>query len=140
MRRIAGILFAALELAALAGAYALDHYSRAKLGMNRWLVYHNQGWEASYPIPAIKLALAGLLIALLALAVCRFIKSKARTPLFSVACLLSLLLIAGTVMFIVSCDTAGFRAYYLICAVLAIASAMQVGWCLVVAGAQAKVD
>lgn len=65
MKRAGYILAWLLELSALAGAYAIHYFTRKRMGMARWVVYKNQGWEREYPMESLRWA-AVLMIVLLA--------------------------------------------------------------------------
>ncbi len=71
MRQAIAIVFEVLALASCAGAYALEHFTKVKLGMTRWVNYNSTAIKQIVPIDVIYIActvlLAVLLIGLLAM-------------------------------------------------------------------------
>lgn len=68
MKKVAYLLALLLEVAALAGAYAVHYFTVRRMGMVRYVIYKNQGWERDYPMGALTMA-GVLVIALLTAAV-----------------------------------------------------------------------
>ena len=114
-----------VEMVALVGAYLLNHYARSKLGMNRWLGYHNDRWEEGLPIPAIEAVVAIVLI-LLALTAVMMLKRRKQVGAIPIASVvISCALTVVTCAFVALNTTADFRAYYLMAICFAIATALQ---------------
>lgn len=115
-----------VELAALVGADTLDHFGRAKLGMNRWLVFHNTAWEESLPIAALEVACVVLLLVLLALTVAVVLKRRSATALFAVEAVLSLCCIVVFSFFMLNNSAELNHAFYLMSACYALGCLVQV--------------
>lgn len=127
MKKLGYVLMVLLEAAALAGAYIINYFTNKKMGMARWVIYKNQGWERDYPIDTLKTAVMAVLILLTILVFLFFLKRKqeAGKLLISmnvVMILLTLLYVSYTV--ISSRET--MRAYYFLSLLFGIAAAVQI--------------
>ena len=127
MKKLGYVLMVLLEAAALAGAYIIHYFTNKKMGMARWVIYKNQGWEREYPMDTLKMAVMAVLILLTILVFLFFLKRKreAGKLLISmnvVMILLTLLYVSYTV--ISSRET--MRAYYFLSLLFGIAAAVQI--------------
>lgn len=127
MKKLGYVLMVLLEAAALAGAYIINYFTNKKMGMARWVIYKNQGWERDYPMDTLKTAVMAVLILLTILVFLFFLKRKreAGKLLISmnvVMILLTLLYVSYTV--ISSRET--MRAYYFLSFLFGIAAAAQI--------------
>ena len=127
MKKLGYVLMVLLEAAALAGAYIINYFTNKKMGMARWVIYKNQGWERDYPMDTLKTAVMAVLILLTILLFLFFLKRKreAGKLLISmnvVMILLTLLYVSYTV--ISSRET--MRAYYFLSLLFGIAAAVQI--------------
>lgn len=127
MKKLGYVLMVLLEAAALAGAYIINYFTNKKMGMARWVIYKNQGWERDYPMDTLKTAVMAVLILLTILVFLFFLKRKqeAGKLLLSmnvVMILLTLLYVSYTV--ISSRET--MRAYYFLSFLFGIAAAVQI--------------
>lgn len=127
MKKLGYVLMVLLEAAALAGAYIINYFTNKKMGMARWVIYKNQGWERDYPMDTLKMAVMAVLILLTILVFLFFLKRKreAGKLLISmnvVMILLTLLYVSYTV--ISSRET--MRAYYFLSLLFGIAAAVQI--------------
>ena len=127
MKKLGYVLMVLLEAAALAGAYIINYFTNKKMGMARWVIYKNQGWERDYPMDTLKTAVMAVLILLTILVFLFFLKRKreAGKLLISmnvVMILLTLLYVSHTV--ISSRET--MRAYYFLSLLFGIAAAVQI--------------
>lgn len=127
MKKLGYVLMVLLKAAALAGAYIINYFTNKKMGMARWVIYKNQGWERDYPMDTLKTAVMAVLILLTILVFLFFLKRKqeAGKLLISmnvVMILLTLLYVSYTV--ISSRET--MRAYYFLSLLFGIAAAVQI--------------
>ena len=127
MKKLGYVLMVLLEAAALAGAYIINYFTNKKMGVARWVIYKNQGWERDYPMDTLKTAVMAVLILLTILVFLFFLKRKreAGKLLISmnvVMILLTLLYVSYTV--ISSRET--MRAYYFLSLLFGIAAAVQI--------------
>ena len=127
MKKLGYVLMVLLEAAALAGAYIINYFTNKKMGMARWVIYKNQGWERDYPMDTLKTVVMAVLILLTILVFLFFLKRKREAgKLFIsmnvVMILLTLLYVSYTV--ISSRET--MRAYYFLSLLFGIAAAVQI--------------
>ncbi len=131
MRKIAYIASLVIEIAALVGMWVLDYFARAKLGMNRWLVYNNKKWEASLHPDTLGIVIVAVLLVLLVAAVVLYVKRKDNHPLKRASLICSILIVIFFASFSLLPDTSDYRALYLMELLLAIASFIQLGRTLI---------
>ena len=127
MKKLGYVLMVLLEAAALAGAYIINYFTNKKMGMARWVIYKNQGWERDYPMDTLKTAVMAVLILLTILVFLFFLKRKqeAGKLLISmnvVMILLTLLYVSYTVI----SSREAMRAYYFLSLLFGIAAAVQI--------------
>ena len=125
MKRAVCYIGLVLEAALLAATFVLDYFARARLGMSRWLAYHNQKWEATLPLHALEIIAVGLLAVLLVVAVVTYVRSASRTKLTCVSIIASGALLGVFAWFIATQSIATARAYYLMALCLFLAALFQ---------------
>ncbi len=76
MKKAGYILAVLLEIAALAGAYIINYFTKKKMGMARWVIYKNQGWEREYPMDVLKMTALAVIVILTILIFLLFLKKK----------------------------------------------------------------
>ena len=132
VKRVFYVIATLVEVAALVGIFLLNYFARAKLGMNRWLGYHNGKWEEGLPIPTIEtLVIIGLII--LAIAVVVMLWRRKTTGVIPVASVVaSCVLVATTSAFVAFHATTDYRAYYLMAICFALASLLQLAKSLII--------
>lgn len=147
MKRAGYILAWVLELSALAGAYAIHYFTRKRMGMARWVVYKNQGWEREYPMELFRWAavliivlLAGLAVRKLAARLKKGRKEKAGwrawkgRPVLALEGGLTAALAGLYAVYTAVSSTKSMRDYYFLSLLFGIAAAVQiakaaaVGW------------
>ena len=127
MKKAGYILALLLEVAALAGAYIVNYFTRRKMGMARYVIYKNQGWERDYPMELIKNSVMAVLILLTVLVLIAFLKKRREVSRLCVVMNLVMIVLTGlyTCYTLIS-STETMRAYYFISLLFAIAAAVQV--------------
>ena len=125
MKRFAYVLLTTLEALVVFGALALHHFTRAKMGVARTVVFVNAQLREVVPLEAlvVGLVVAGVAVAVVALLVSRASwAGGARRGVMPGACvLLSLLL----VVFSLVSSVRSTRAYYLMVILLFVATLLQ---------------
>ncbi len=115
------------EILFLAGAYIVQYFTRKKMGMARYVIYKNQGWERSFPIETLKytsiLVLTALTLLILAALVIRR-GQKERLEIAMHAAMVMLTALYGIYTYIGSTKT--MRAYYFISLMLGAAALLQI--------------
>lgn len=125
MKRVFHIIASMLEAALLIGAYALSTLAKAKLGLNRWLVYHNQRWEDALPLEAIGIVAGILLAVLLAWSIALLMRSPHRRRVGVVLTVLAGILTIAWFVYALGSSADASHAYYLVSLMLALAALLQ---------------
>ena len=128
------IVFTVLEAALVVAPFVLNYFSRAKLGMNRWLVHQNHVWESSIPIDSLEIALLVLLVACMVGELVMLVKSRRKRTIVLASIVLSFGVVGATIWFALSFSPSSVRAYYLIVLCLTLACCIQVVKSIVFAG------
>lgn len=127
-KRIAYIIATVLEIAALAGIAILHHFSVSRLGMMRWLNYHNKKWAEAMPLDVI-IPVAAVVAVIAALALIAWAITKARSCRLGTfvwcSAALSIILAAVFLVFTLSNSTTALREFYLSCACFGLAVILQ---------------
>ena len=113
--KICLILLSILEILSIIGAYAAHHYTKARLGMQRHVVYLNSMWEDMLPIQSIKWILVVIIIALGLLIYLRFRKQKVSSVTSTITFIWTIAISAWTAYFLIAYNTERNRAYYILC-------------------------
>lgn len=140
MRRAFHIIASILELALLVGAYELSTLAKAKLGLNRWLVYHNQRWEDALPLHAIELAVAVVLVAFLCWTLVRLVRNPHRRQLATWWAVLAGVLTVVWFYYTLGFSAEDAHAYYLVSLMLALAALLQNLQALALSGSRKRAD
>ena len=80
MKKAAYISVTILEILCLAGAWAIQYFTRRKMGMARYVVYKNRGWEARYPMELLANGAALLMAVLAAALLLYFLRQRRNLP------------------------------------------------------------
>lgn len=127
MCKIGNMLAALLEILAMVGAYAVHYFTRKKMGMARYVIYKNQGWESIYPMETIKwMPVSVILIISLLIVVIFWTTRKKAAKQITVMILGMSALSALYIGYTVFNSTETMRAYYFISLLLAIAAVIQI--------------
>ena len=80
MKKAEYISVTILEILCLAGAWAVQYFTRRKMGMARYVVYKNRGWEARYPMELLANGAALLMAVLAAALLLYFLRQRRNLP------------------------------------------------------------
>ena len=80
MKKAAYISVTILEILCLAGAWAVQYFTRRKMGMARYVVYKNRSWEARYPMELLANGAALLMAVLAAALLLYFLRQRRNLP------------------------------------------------------------
>ncbi len=126
MKKLFYWLITSIQFILLVSAYAVQYFSMRKMGMMRYLVYKNQLWQSQYPITLFRYAAVTILIILALICIMLYYKKMRTTGkrmLLDVSA--SVVLTIIFVFFTLASSPSGYRAYYLICILLALAALIQ---------------
>lgn len=126
MKKVLYIIASVFEAALLAGACIIQYFTRKKMGMARYVVYKNHGWEAKYPMQLMQYAAVAVILILTVIAVILYAKNRnqrtiQKTVMLAAAVLLSTVYVGFTFM----SGTDSLRAYYFIDGILALVVFIQ---------------
>ena len=112
MKKAAYISATILEILCLAGAWAVQFFTRTKMGMARYVVYKNRGWESRYPMELLAKGAALVMVLLTAMLLLCFLRRRRNlTKALRVMSAGMVLLTSGYAVFTWMNSTNEFRAY-----------------------------
>ena len=76
MKRVLFILLDLLSIAFLIGGYVIQYFTRRKLGMLRWINYHERKAQEAMPVDVLKYAAAIAVLLLTIILVRSFVKKR----------------------------------------------------------------
>ena len=128
MKKAGYLLITVLEILLLVGAYVVHYFTKKKMGMARYVMYKNRGWEQAYPLALLKSISVAVLLVLLIIVLVLAVRSgkrlrKVQWGMCIVMVLLSVLSFAVTL----GSSIQSLRAYYFISPMLAGALLLQIG-------------
>lgn len=126
MRKAAYIVTLVLQVALIAGAYVVDYFATQKMGMMRWLNFHNQQWANAMPLETLKIAV--LVVILLATLLLFALSLKKITDFDRMAqniLIVTIIAACAYAYFILTNDVSATKAYYLMCPLFSIAMVLQ---------------
>lgn len=127
MKKAVYVLAVLLEITVLAGAYIINYFTNKKMGMARWIIYKNQGWERDYPMDMLKMIVMEVLVILTILIFLLFLKKKnAAGKLVMAMNVAMIVLTAVYVSYTLISSTETMRAYYFLSLLFGIAAAVQI--------------
>lgn len=121
------LVITALEVMCFISAYGVQYFTRKKMGMARYVVYKNKGWEDSYPMELLVNATAFLLVVLAVFVLFLFLKRRWETTKAVERMIVGMLVITTFYQgFICLYSAESLRAYYFIGGILALVSLLQI--------------
>ncbi|MGL6201994.1 MAG: hypothetical protein ACRC3H_23995 [Lachnospiraceae bacterium] len=115
-----------LELMLLAGSYAVDYFTRKKMGMARYVIYKNFQWEERYPVEMLKYVSAGGLVLMVLILILLLVKKrKSIRKYYYWMTAVSVFLSAWTVCFLLTGSREVQRSYYFVAILLTAGAAIQ---------------
>ncbi len=127
MKKIGYFILTLAEILFLAGAYIIHYFTRRKMGMARYVIYKNQGWERTFPMDTLKYTSVTVLTALTLLLLAAFmIRRKQKGRLVTVIYFTMIILTALYGTYTCISSTAAMRAYYFISLMFGAAALLQI--------------
>lgn len=114
LKKIIVALILVLEMGSLICAYAVNFFTRTRMGMARHVVYLNGKWEKILPINLIKWGTIYVLIILMTLVYLRHKKENRISGINILAMLVISMMSIWTLYFLMAYSTARNRAYYIL--------------------------
>lgn len=126
-KKIFYVLVTILEALMLVGAYLVNYFTHAKMGMLRHVVHKNYIWEQEYPIQTIKyvaiLALAILMLIVLVMYLKRKYMLKKIVTIMSITMILFVIAFA---IFLLMYSSEEIRAFYYMSAIFGAVTLIQI--------------
>lgn len=127
MKRVGYFIVTLAEILFLAGVYIIQYFTRRKMGMARYVIYKNQGWEQAFPMEALKYTAVAVLTALTLLLLAALVKRRKQQGRLIVAIhFVMLILTAVYAAYTCIISTETMRAYYFISLMLGAAALLQI--------------
>lgn len=127
MKKFGYLIVTFVEILFLAGAYLVQYFTRKKMGMARYVIYKNQGWERTFPMEALKYTAVTALTALaLLLVIVLILRRKQREKLVIAIHFGMIILTALYAAYTCLNSTGTMRAYYFISLMLGVAALLQI--------------
>ncbi|UOW68260.1 hypothetical protein [Paraclostridium bifermentans] len=126
-KKIFYVLVTIVEALMLVGAYLVNYFTHAKMGMLRHVVHKNYIWEQKYPIQTIKyvsiLALAILMLIVLVMYLKRKYMLKKIVTIMSITMVLFVIAFA---IFVLMYSSEEIRAFYYMSAIFGAVTLIQI--------------
>lgn len=127
MKKVLFILLDLLSIVFLIGGYVIQYFTKRKLGMVRWVNYHERKTQEALPVDVLKYA-AVIVVLLLTIIILRsFMKKKAKLGMLNAVMMAVLVVLAvaylGCTLFITIEVT---PAYFLILPMIGAAALLQI--------------
>ncbi len=127
MKKILFVFLDLLSIAFLAGGYAIQYFTKRKLGMVRWVVFKNKQLQEQMPVDVLKYAAAAFVLILAVFTLAGFLKKKAhRKKPDVVMAIFMAALTAGYLGFTILASENSIRSYYLVMPMIGAAALLQV--------------
>ena len=127
MKKFGYFIVTFVEILFLAGAYLVQYFTRKKMGMARYVIYKNQGWERTFPMEALKYTAVTALTALaLLLVIVLVLRRKQREKPVIAIHFGMIILTALYAAYTCFNSTETMRAYYFISLMLGAAALLQI--------------
>ncbi len=126
MKKALYIIGSVLEVVLLLGAYMFNYFTKSKMGMARFVIFTNQGWQAKYPLETWKLAAVAAIAVLTTLLLAVVVKQRERLTIdirFSAAAMTVLSFSYSGFTLLLSVDK--MRAYYFVSMMLGLTACIQ---------------
>lgn len=126
-KKILYILTTVVEVLLLIGAYMVNYFTHAKMGMARHVIHKNYVWENTYPIENIQYAVIIAMIILMLLVLIVYMKRRAM--LKKIVTTMSIIMVISVISFtgfILIYSTEEMRAFYYMSFILGITVLIQI--------------
>lgn len=108
------VLFGILELMVIISAYAVNYYTKTRMGMLRHVIYLNSKWEKTVPIPIIKWIVLCFIITLVIRAYLKYREQNVHFKINTIAMALTIGISGWTLYFLLFYNKGMNRAYYIL--------------------------
>lgn len=126
-KKIFYVLVTILEALMLVGAYLVNYFTHAKMGMLRHVVHKNYIWEQKYPIQTIKyVSILALVILMLIVLVMYFKKKYMLKKIVTIMSTTMVLFVIAFAIFVLMYSSEEIRAFYYMSAIFGTVTLIQI--------------
>lgn len=126
-KKIFYVLVTILEALMLVGAYLVNYFTHAKMGMLRHVVHKNYIWEQKYPIQTIKyVSILALVILMLIVLVMYFKKKYMLKKIVTIMSITMVLFVIAFAIFVLMYSSEEIRAFYYMSAIFGAVTLIQI--------------
>lgn len=126
-KKIFYVLVTIVEALMLVGAYLVNYFTHAKMGMLRHVVHKNYIWEQKYPIQTIKYgSILALVILMLIVLVMYFKKKYMLKKIVTIMSITMVLFVIAFAIFVLMYSSEEIRAFYYMSAIFGAVTLIQI--------------
>lgn len=126
-KKIFYVLVTIVEALMLVGAYLVNYFTHAKMGMLRHVVHKNYIWEQKYPIQTIKyVSILALVILMLIVLVMYFKKKYMLKKIVTIMSITMVLFVIAFAIFVLMYSSEEIRAFYYMSAIFGAVTLIQI--------------
>lgn len=126
-KKIFYVLVTIIEALMLVGAYLVNYFTHAKMGMLRHVVHKNYIWEQKYPIQTIKyVSILALVILMLIVLVMYFKKKYMLKKIVTIMSITMVLFVIAFAIFVLMYSSEEIRAFYYMSAIFGAVTLIQI--------------
>ena len=126
MRRVMFFLLDIFSGLFLIGAYVIQYFTKRKLGMSRWVVYHQMKYQKMIPVDLLKYVAVIILFFLVLFIVRSFCRQKNHGAIDKARIVCMLLLFVFYLGFTMIMNVGTIRSYYLALPLIGLSVVMQI--------------
>ncbi|GAA0102671.1 hypothetical protein UT300012_33860 [Paraclostridium bifermentans] len=126
-KKIFYVLVTIVEALMLVGAYLVNYFTHAKMGMLRHVVHKNYIWDQKYPIQTIKyVSILVLVILMLIVLVMYFKKKYMLKKIVTIMSITMVLFVIAFAIFVLMYSSEEIRAFYYMSAIFGAVTLIQI--------------
>lgn len=126
-KKIFYVLVTIVEALMLVGAYLVNYFTHAKMGMLRHVVHKNYIWEQKYPIQTIKyVSILALVILMIIVLVMYFKKKYMLKKIVTIMSITMVLFVIAFAIFVLMYSSEEIRAFYYMSAIFGAVTLIQI--------------
>lgn len=126
MNKVLYSIATVFQIILMIGSFVFNFFTRRKMGMARWVIYMNQGWEKNYPVVQIKNISMALIVLLGIIGLGLFMKNREKVKLKGKMMNVLMVITTGFYLwFMLSHNRNDLRAYYFIGIMLFVLALLQ---------------
>lgn len=126
-KKIFYVLVTIVEALMLVGAYLVNYFTHAKMGMLRHVVHKNYIWDQKYPIQTIKYVSILVLVILMLIVLVMYLKRKYMLKkIVTIMSITMVLFVIAFAIFVLMYSSEEIRAFYYMSAIFGAVTLIQI--------------